>query len=291
MKKTKNANEDVKLDRMKVAVLTIYVVQMEGRPTIDEVQETINKKIGIKVLRKEVKNAILAVKKRGLFSVNYDTDNEGGTIERYSMKDRRWSNPPEIAHLRPILSKFFETEETTELIEFLETGSQGGTKKARLLDIRDYVDYKLQYENIVPVLGGEPSDDLNKLRHMNGAIWLPLNLWLRGAIKLHLRRKNLSDSKALYLEFTDAFLKPKKEIKVITLSSPPTRPGQPGTGLRKYEALQPGETFETTVHFPTVGFMDEQTFLKCLDNVRVGASHKDYGLLKLVKAEKIESDI
>lgn len=291
MKKLKNANVDVELNRIKISVLAIYVVQMEGRPTIDEIVETINKKIAIKVSRKEIKNAVLAVKKRGLFSVNYDTDNSGGTIERYSMKDRRWGNPPEIAHLRPILSKFFETEETTELIKFLETGSQDGIKKQRLPDIRDYVSYKLYYENVVPILGGEPSDDMCRLRHLNGSIWLPLHLWLRGAVKLHLRRQNLSDSKTLYLEFTDVFLKPKKEIKIITLSSPPPRPGQPGTGLRKYESLQPGETFETIVHFPTIGFMDEQTFLRCLDSIRVGASHKDYGLLKLIKTEKIESDI
>jgi len=286
-------NAEFELDRNKIAVLCVYTVQMEGRPTIDEITETINKQIGVSVKGKAIKDAVLAVKKRGLFSVNYDTNHEGGTIERYSMKDSRWSNPPEMAHIKPILSKFFENKETLDLIKFLETGGEEGQRKTRLLDIRDYVDYKLYYENIVPILGGEPSsnDGINTLRHLDGKIWLPLNLWLRSAVKLHLRRKNMSDSKSLYIEFTDAFIKPKKEIKIITKDSPPQRDGQPGTGLRKYEALQPGETFETTVHFPTVGFIDEQTFLKCLDNIHIGASHKDYGLLKLMKFEKVKSDI
>ena len=74
-----------KLDRGTLNVIVGYVVQMEGRPTVNEVYETITEKIQAKTTKREVRDSIEAIKKRGLISVNFDHDADKKMIERYSM--------------------------------------------------------------------------------------------------------------------------------------------------------------------------------------------------------------
>lgn len=272
-------------DRTKAGVLVVYVTQMEGRPTIEELYETIIGKIKAKMSLDEVRDAVMAMKKRGLLSVNY-SKTKGKTFERYSTKDVRWANPPEIAHIKTILPKLLATKESEKILAEMEDVHEAGLRKSRLPDIRDYVKYRLKYRAVLPILGGEPSGSgLNKLRRINGEIWLPTPLWMRAALRPKLRMANVAVSKVQYLDIDDVFLKPKN-ITEIALPIAPT-PGRPGTGLSKHEAIPIGETFEVEIAFPTRGFMTEKEFIAIVDGIRIGAKHKEYGKLKLLKATKI----
>jgi len=275
------------VDRATMGVLAVYVTQMEGRPTIAEIQETITGKVGYKCLKRDVKNAVLSVKKRGLLSVNSDVE-DGVLEERFSIKDVRWSNPPEMAHLKTNLPKLLETEEAKQIQDMMEGIHLDGNKKGgRLPDIRDYVTYKVTFKNIVPILGGEPGDKLT-FRRNNGSIWLTTNMWVRAALRNKLRMKNVTTSKVQYIEADDVFIN-KDSIKLyfIPRPQPPSRPGQGGTGIKDYEAIPEGFTFALNISFPTTGFgIKEEEFISCLDGIRIGARHREYGLLKLLKAEK-----
>jgi len=279
------------LGRTELAVVVVYVTQIEGRPTVDEICETIKDKLKFKATKRQIKDAVESTKKRGLLSVNYDHDDKDKMIERYSIKDVRWANPPEVAHIKSVLPKLLETPEAKQIQGMLDGSAEEGQKKGRLPDIRDYVTYKVSYEVLVPILGGEPSPDGKlKLRTLNGDYWLPMNLWFKAAIRLKLRKRNVAILKANYVECTDVFLEKNKTTLVEVARPVAPNLFKAGTGISKHEGLDIGTRFEMDVSFPTKGFMDEKDFLKVLDdNVRIGAKAREYGLLKLVSAEKVKA--
>lgn len=289
----------MELKKTETQIVGIYLCQMLGCPTIDEIQEVMKNKMGIKANKIEIKNAINSAKKRGLVSINHIQDPKTGNIvDGYSMKDLRWTNPPEVAHIKNVLPKLLESKETKEIYEAMEgVHTKGKTKGGRLPDIRDYVTWEVEFENIVPVLGGQPSNDkseekgvqaTNKHRRIGKQIWIPGNLMVRTAIKSHLREYNIGDSKALYIKASDYFFTPIKKTEQVICSSPPQRAGQPGTGLTSYEGLQPGEKFVFTIKFPTKNGIPEEVMKNILEEgIRIGARHKDYGLLKVNEIRRI----
>jgi len=276
-----------KVDRTTMGVLVVYVCQIEGRPTIKEMKETITKRIEVDTNTKQIKDAVLAVKKRGLLSVNYDTDDRGRSVERFSVKDVRWTNPPELAHMKAVLPKLMETEEAHIIQKEMEGIHEEGQKKGgRLPDIRDYVKYRIKYKIITPVLGGNPDDGGCKLRRLNGKTWIPMNLWMKSALKINLRERNVPVAKTQYLKFSEIFMETKNLVEVACPVAPIA--GRPGTGITVHEGIGCGEELECTVSFPTRGFMDEEKFIECLgDSVHLGAKHKEYGLLELIDATKM----
>jgi len=269
------------IDRSTLGVAVVYVTQMEGRPTIDEIHETITEKIGIRTTKKQVLDTAEAARKRGLLSINFDTDEKGKMLSRYSMRDVKFSKPPEMAQIKAVWVKLLQSKEAKEIQEMLEGLHEEGERKGRLPDIRDYDSLIAFWRIVTPVLGGMPtSEKLQTHRRVNGSIWLPLNLWLKGALRLELRQMNVSESKVQYLKVEDIFLPEKKvkmnkEYTVIGMAGP-----------TKHEAILPDQIISTKISFPTTGFMSRDDFVKCLDGIRIGAKHKEFGLLKLEKVEK-----
>ena len=282
------------MDRHALGVVVVYVIQMEGLPSIKEVWEVVQEKLKCEdVKRCEVKNAILSAKKRGLLSVNYDDTR----LERYSVKDVRWANPPEIAHIKTLLPKLLETPEAKMISEILKGIEKNDTEntKERQAVIRDYVTYKIHYVALHPILGGQPSDEEDevlKLRRSNGSIWLPMNIWMRAAVSIPFRMMGIAESKSQYFRFGNVYL-PWKEFegKMIEAHCPVGGyPGKPGTGITKLQGLPAGTEFDVIVSFPTEGIgkdIGEADVLKCLSVLNIGAKHKDYGLIQSTKSEKI----
>ena len=281
-------------------IVTIYLCQMLGQPSAKEVFDVMIGKMEIKTSIVKVKNALNAAKKRGILSVNHkQSDDDEQLIDAYSMKDCRFSNPPEIAHIKNVLPALLDDEGSNEIFNMMEgTHNEGKTKGKSVPNIRDYVTYKCLFTNIIPVLGGEPFTTIesgeptkatNKHRRVGEDIWIPGNLWLKAAIRNKLRFYNLTESLALYLYISDYFFKPKKALKQIICPSPPQRRGQQGTGLSTYEGLQSGEEFEFTLSFPIKGGISPTIMEDLLmGGIRIGAKHKDYGLLKLYSFDKIK---
>ena len=150
----------------------------------------------------------------------------------------------------------------------------------------------------MPVLGGKPFERTegdkvkaeNHHRRIGKKIWIPGNIMLKSAIRGKLRQYNINESKALYIEITDYFFVPKQKMYQEIIPSPPQRAGLPGTGLIPYEALQPREIFEFTIKFPTKSGIPLEIMKKILSSgsLRIGACHKDYGLLELVKCDIVK---
>jgi len=282
MPRGRRRTEKTVLDRHAMNVVVTYLIQMEGRPTIDEVLEVSKQKLQITTTRRQVRDAIEAVRRRGLVSVVHDFDGAGKSLERYAMRDVKFSKPPEIAHIKAILPTLLESEVAQMMTEEMEDEHEDGKKKGgRLPDIRDYVRYRIVYEIVTPLLGGEPREDkVLGFRHLNGSIWIPANLWLKAAIQIKLRMKNCTTTKAKYIEFDDIFLETKSTATEVldTMGM---------QGPVKHEAMMPGMRLTTMVAFPTTGFMPETQFEDCLKSIRTGAKHKDYGLLKLVEFTKL----
>lgn len=278
------------LDRVKLGIVALYVIQAEGRPSIDEIKETVSK-MGVKVTKKQISDVVEASRKRGLISVNYDRDEKDNTITRYSMKDQRWTNPPELAHSKAILPKILSTPEAETFRKQLDdTHEDGEVKSKRGPNIRDYVTATVKFTNVVKILGGHPDGErMLKLRRNNGCVWLPLNAWFKGAIRDRLRMVNETGSKAMYVDIADLFV-PEKDLPLtqISLPSPPPRPGAAGTGFTNHEAIKEGWEFETRIKFPTTGFCPKDRFFnEVLEGMRIGAKHKDFGLLHILKVEEV----
>jgi hypothetical protein len=279
-----------KLNETETQIIVIYLCQMLGQPTVSQIQKVMDEKMSIQANEIEIKNALNAAKKRGLLSVGHVQDPQTKEVEdAYSMKDVRFANPPEIAHIKNVLPRLLEDEGSKDVFDAMEIEHIEGKKKGgRLPDIRDYVKWKVTFTNVLPVLGGEPFTDngnvkaTNKHRRIGDKIWIPGNLWLRAAIRDKLRIYNITESKALYLNISDYFLDPKQKPYQQICPSPAQQKGGAGTGLASFEALHPGEIFEFELAFPTTGGISEDIMKKLLtDNLHIGAKGKDYGLLQL----------
>ena len=277
-------------NKTETQVVCIYLCQMLGQPTIEEVQNTMKNKMDLKLNKIAIRNALNAGKKRGLLSVVHQQNDKTGEVEdAYSMKDVRFANPPEIAHIKNVLPKLLEDKGAKDIFDIMEGQHTEGEKKGgRLPDIRDYVRWNVTFVNILPVLGGQPFTNgdgikaTNKHRRIGDKIWIPGNLWVKSSIKNKLRYYNLNESKAMYMEVSDYFFKPKQKIGQEVCPSPPQRRGGQGTGLATYESILPGEEFVFEISFPTTSGIPEDIMRKILERgIRIGAKHKDYGLLKL----------
>lgn len=291
------------LNETELQIACVYLCQMLGQPTPSQILKIMDEKMNVLVNETAIINALNSAKKRGLLSVNHIQNPETQEVENaFSMKDLRFSNPPEIAHIKNVLPTLLEDEGTKEMFNLMEDNHLSGEKKGgRLPDIRDYKTWKVIFTNILPVLGGEPfqnndNDDTKvkavlKLRRIdNETIWIPANLWLRGAIRDELRVHNVTESKALYVKVNDYFFKPKNKIIQIALPSPAQTKGGAGTGITTFEALSPNEEFQFVIKFPTKGGISEDVMKKILkeSNIRIGARHKDYGLLQLKEIKVLD---
>jgi len=281
-----------KLNETETQIVIIYLCQMLGQPTISQIKKVIDEKMGISLNEIQITNALNSAKKRGILSVNHVQDSETNELQdAYSMKDVRFSNPPEIAHIKNVLPRLLEDEGSKEMFELMEGEHNEGKKKGgRLPDIRDYVRWEVSFTNILPVLGGQPFTNggdvkaTNKHRRIGKLIWIPGNLWLRASIRNKLRMFNITESKALYLNISDCFLEPKQKLYQEICPSPAQQKGGQGTGLASFEALEPNEIFVFELSFPTTGGISEDIMKKILEsNLHIGAKSKDYGLLKLKK--------
>jgi len=281
--------EKQKLDETQTQIVCIYLCQMLGCPTPKQIQKVMHEQMGLSENKTKIVNALNSAKKRGLLSVNHIQNAENSEVEdAYSMKDVRFANPPEIAHIKNVLPQLLANEGAKEIFDRMEgEHTEGERKGGRLPDIRDYVTWKVIFKNVLPVLGGQAfsSDDKENIaknmhRRIGHKIWIPGNLWLKSAIGSRLRMHNIGDSKAMYIQINDCFLEPKQDTYQEILASPPQRAGGPGTGLVSFEALHPGETFEFEIAFPTTNGISEEVMRKILNGgLRIGARHKDFGLL------------
>lgn len=265
-----------KLDKYSLGVAVVYVVQMEGNSTIKEIYDDIVNKMGFNTTEKAIRRSVEAARKRDLLSIGYDEDRN----PIYSLKRAgfQWSNPPEMPQIKATWSDFVVSEESKEVRTILEGGHMKGATKGKGPVICDYErDLPIKYETLIPILGGEfASKDKGVFRRLNGSVWLPMNLWLRGALKLKLRIYNANASQVQYIVADNIFIK-ESEAGLIDVSVMTPR------GLMHHEALDVGTILETRISFPTKGFLPKDTFLKCLDKINIGAKHKEYGLLKLVE--------
>lgn len=285
--------EKQKINETETQLISIYLCQMLGCPTVLQIKDVMKNKMGLTINETKIKNSLNSAKKRGLLSVNHTQNPDTGEVEdSYSMKDMRFSNPPEVAHIKNVLPKLLEDDGAKEIYDMMEGEHTEGKKKGgRLPDIRDYVTWKVTFINVLPMLGGQPFSNgdsevkaTNKFRRVGKQIWIPGNLWLKGAIKDMLRVYNINGSKAMYIRVTDYFFNPSTKIYQENLPSPAQRAGGAGTGITSFEALNPGEEFEFDISFPTTSGIPEDTMKKILSNgIRIGARHKDYGLLKVKK--------
>ncbi len=282
-----------KISETETQIVSIYLVQMLGQPTVEQVQKVANEKMGLDINKIQVKNSLNAAKKRGILSVGHIQNPKTKELENgFSMKDVRFANPPEIAHIKNVLPKLLEDKGAKEMFDIMEGNhTEGQRKGGRLPDIRDYSTLNVKFKNILPVLGGKPFEKTegdkvkaeNHHRRIGNKIWIPGNLWLKSAIKEKLRQYNINESKALYIDINDYFFMPKQKVYQEICPSPPQRRGGQGTGLTTYEALQPGEIFEFRIKFPTTSGIPIDTMKTILNSgLRIGAKHKDYGLLEVV---------
>ena len=285
-----------KLSETEHQIISIYLVQMLGCPTVKQIQQVMTTKMGVKANRIKILNAVNSAKKRGILSVNNMQNSETEEVEEgFSMKDVRFSNPPEIAHIKNVLPKLLEDEGSKEIFDIMEGQHTEGQKKGRLPDIRDYTTFDVVFKNVLPVLGGQPYakgngeangekgvSATNKHRRIGNKIWIPGNLWVRSGIRNELREYNINESKALYIKVNDYFFEPNPKMLTQEIcSSPPQRRGGPGTGLTSYEAINPGQTFQFKIKFPTTNGIPKDVMKQILSNLRIGARHKDYGLLSV----------
>ncbi len=290
--------EKQEIKETETQIVSIYLCQMLGCPTVEQIQKVMSDKMDIKINKIKIKNSLNAAKKRGILSVNHQQNDKTGDVEDgYSMKDVRFANPPEIAHIKNVLPKLLEDDGTKEIYDIMEGQHEAGQKKGRLPDIRDYVTFDVTFKNILPVLGGKPFANgqavekgvtaSNCHRRIGDKIWIPGNLWLKASIRDELRQYNIGESKVVYIKINDYFFTPKQKLVQEICSSPPQRKGGTGTGLTSYEALQPGELFQFRIKFPTTNGVPVDVMKKILDDgIRIGARHKDYGLLEVVEIKE-----
>jgi hypothetical protein len=273
----------VELGNIELGVVVLYVIQAIGRPAAEEILSTI-RGFEVHTTIKRVKECIENLRKRGLISVNIDKASSGGVTSRYSMKDLRWTNPPELAHSKAILPAILSSETAEQVRKaFDDVHEAGETKSKQGPNICNYTTVSVRFTNVVPILGGDPDEEkINRLRRSNGSVWLPLNMWLKGAIRDRLRMINETSSKAMYIHIEDLFV-PVREVPFImkSVASPSPRPGGAGTGFSVHEGIKEGFSFTAKISFPTTGFADKDKFLGLLNGIRIGARHKDYGLLKV----------
>lgn len=278
------------LNETETQIVCVYLVQMLGTGTVDKVREVLNDKMGLKLSKIKVTNALNSAKKRGIVSVNHVQSEDGRVEDAYSMKDARFTNPPEVAHFKNILPKLLEDEGTKNMwSEMEDIHTEGEKKGGRLPDIRDYKKVEIECVNLLPVLGGQPfagnGESKSKITHrrVGKMVWLPTHLWLRGAIAPMLRQYNLNESKSMYLFSNDIIESEDKfEMAQYTCASPPQRRGGQGTGLVTFEGIKEGHTFKFKLRFPTTNGIPVETMREIFESgIRIGARHRDYGLLKM----------
>jgi len=275
------------MDRASLGVVVVYVCQIEGRPLIKEVVSTIRKKMQGDAKRKDIKFAIESAQKKGLLSINYDEDNN----VRYSVKDIRWAKPPEIAHLKTLLPVLLETPEAKKIAQMFEGMEIDDKehKKPRLPDIRDYCFMQVDVELVTPMLGGQSGGDANnvlKFRRLGGKVWLPLNLWLKSALKLRLRQLNITESKTKYIVADDVMMNNNvvdKEIEVLNQIV-----NGRGVPKSKHERIPEGTKFTITLSFPTTNGVSVKDMVWCLNGVHLGSKHKEFGRLAVLNHRKVD---
>jgi len=287
MKNVENIeNVESELTDTQVQIVSVYLCQILGQPTPKTVKTTMVDKLGLSVNLWKVKNALSSAKKRGLLSVGNQQNPKTGEVEEvYSMKDVRFANPPEIANIKSVLPQLMADEGAREMFELMEGQHLEGKKKGTNGPvIKDYKRVSVKLKNILPVLGGQPYGQPEKgvmaqnfHRRLGEKIWIPGGLWLRAAIKYKLRQYNITDTKAQYLDISDYFFTPKQKTQQVVCPSPA------GTGLGTFEALMPGEEFAFQIRTPTAGGLTLEILQDILTNIRLGAKHKDYGLMELTE--------
>lgn len=296
-------------DRGTIGVLAIYVSQAVGNVTPKEIKDILADKEGIVINLTQLKNICEDLKRRKLMSLVEKENHQTGQRETaYGVRDVKFTGAPELGQLKPILSTFIESDEAKKVKAVMEGKEEEGERKARGPVYCQYHAIKVKFTNVQHICGTNPETDADRAKREKepgvtaanylyrdfndkDKIYFPPT-WFKKWVANHLRYEDMGDSVARQIGVSKVSFKPAKALVQVAQGTAPME-GQGGTGLTKFEALQPGEVFEVIFNIPTKGFMTLHDFMNFLVHVSalpktgIGGYHEKNGRIKAIDFEVI----
>jgi len=143
-------------DLVRVGIIAVYLTQMLGKPTLEEIRTAASEKLFCTIHPKTLERALEAAKRRELVSINQDSMEDGVVRKVYSMKKIRWKAPPEYAHIKALWPKLVSSEEGMVIKAMLDMEAKAGEVKTRSGPrIRDYHTFRVKAVLLTDIIGSQ----------------------------------------------------------------------------------------------------------------------------------------
>lgn len=275
-------------DVVEISVVAMFFVQSIGQASVKDVDDKITDIHGA-VNEHILHQSMEGLRARGLLSYARGTSKDGSSIKMYKTTKVKWSQPPEVAHIKNLLPALLATPEAQGVINALndaEESGKGGTKKAKSrLGYTEYYDLRATFITKTPIIGSQPNSPyLDKLigkcpypcpktekgqailrfwrDEASGAVVIPsdtISGWLRTGLRYGF---GLSDAVAQYVGVSDAHIMPTSLGQMsLPIIDPRTRQG---LGINSYEVLSKGTEFTISFRLPKKGLIEPIKFVAWL---------------------------
>ncbi len=268
-------------DLTEVRVIAIYMIQKLTHPTLEELHESIKKKLHCTIHKSTLKQALRGAQKAGFITTAMIPREDGRSVHAWSMKNLSWSNPPEYAHIKDLIPILMRSPMAMKIKNHFDgqEGEAKTTKKKKGNLIDNFHAFRVTAITLDPLLGSQieceytnqvradfPSDiEKNKVEvqgiwhrdELTGEFIITSDV-LQGWFKTNAcRYAGLQDSKAAYVAFNPVRIRPKKPVYQLVL---PVNTARGASAPKPYETISAGE--EITIDFvaPTKGVLSSEEY-------------------------------
>jgi hypothetical protein len=287
-----------KKDLVEVTIIATYLVQMLGKPTLDEVKDAARDKLFAKIHHATLKRALEAAQKRTFVAINQAEGEDGQIRKVFSMKNLQWKQPPEYAHIGNLLPKLLSTDAAQEIKDALDAEhNKGGGKSTKRNVIGDYYAYRVKAVLTDGVIGSqihcpqtrearqqlgikEPEtvvtgpnapekkkDDSTPamegifvVDELTGDYIIPPDV-MQGWVSTNITRlTELGEARAGYVAFAPVRIRPKRAPVQIVL--PVNNKRQGAAAPKAYEYIRAGEQIEINFMAPVRGMLSPEQWEK-----------------------------
>jgi hypothetical protein len=287
-----------KKDLVEVTIIATYMVQMMGKPTLDELKIAIREKLSCKIHPATLKRALEAAQKRSFVAINQSEGEDGQIRKVYSMKNLQWKQPPEYAYIGNLLPKLLATDAAQEIKDALDAEhNKGGGKSTKRNVIGDYYAYRVKALLTDGVIGSqihcpqttearqqlgikEPKtvvtgpnspekkkDDTTPamegifvVDELTGDYIIPPDV-MQGWVSTNITRlSELGEVRASYVAFDPVRIRPKRPPVQIVL--PVNNKRQGAAAPKAYEYIRAGEEIEINFMAPVRGMLSPEQWEK-----------------------------
>jgi len=287
-----------KKDLVEVTIIATYMVQMMGKPTLDELKIAIREKLFCKIHPATLKRSLEAAQKRSFVAINQSAGEDDQIRKVYSMKNLQWKQPPEYAHIGNLLPKLLATEAAQEIKDALDAEhNKGPGKTAKRNVIGDYFAYRVKAVLTDGVIGSqihcpqttearkklgikEPEtvvtgpnapekkkdastptmEGIFVVDELTGDYIIPPDV-MQGWVSTNITRlTELGEARAGYVAFAPVRIRPKRKPVQIVL--PVNNKRQGAAAPKAYEYIRAGEEIEINFMAPMRGMLSPDQWEK-----------------------------